>query len=45
MVKLSEFIVPTNAQTDWLNITGQVQKAVTSSGISEGICVVFTPHK
>ena len=44
MVKLSEFIVPTNAQTDWLNITGQVQKAVTASGISEGICVVFTPH-
>jgi len=44
MVKLSEFIVPTNALTDWLNITSQVQKAVTASGISEGICVVFTPH-
>ena len=44
MIKLSEFIIPTNAQTDWLNITGQVQKAVTASGISEGICVVFTPH-
>ena len=44
MVNLSELSIQTNAQTDWLNITNQVQKAVAASGISEGICVVFTPH-
>jgi len=44
MVTLSEFNVQTNSQTDWINITSQVKKAVADSGISEGICVVFTPH-
>jgi len=44
MVYLSEFTVQTNARTDWLNITSHVQKAVSASGINEGICVVFIPH-
>jgi len=44
MTKLSEFNVKTNGQTDWINITSQVQKEVASSGVSEGICVVFVPH-
>ncbi|MCL2214118.1 MAG: secondary thiamine-phosphate synthase enzyme YjbQ [Treponema sp.] len=44
MVNLCEFTVHTNTQTDWLNITSQVQKAVAASGVNEGICVVFTPH-
>ena len=44
MVSLSEFNVQTNTQTDWFNITDNVQKAVASSGIKEGICVIFTSH-
>jgi secondary thiamine-phosphate synthase enzyme len=41
---LSEFSVRTDGQTDWINITGEVKKAVSASGVREGICVVFTPH-
>jgi len=44
MTSLSEFIIHTNSQTDWLNITGQVQKVVSASGVQEGVCVVFVPH-
>jgi secondary thiamine-phosphate synthase enzyme len=44
MTTLSDFTVRTNGQTDWLNITQQVQKAVTASGVQEGLCVVFVPH-
>jgi len=44
MTTLSEFSVKTGGQTDWINITNQVQKIVFSSGVSEGICVVFIPH-
>jgi len=41
---LSSFIVRTSLQTEWLNITAEVQHAVKDSGVSEGICVVFIPH-
>jgi secondary thiamine-phosphate synthase enzyme len=41
---LSVFNVVTKAQNEWLNITANVQKAVSSSGVREGICVVFVPH-
>jgi len=44
MVNLSEFTINTKTQTDWCNITNQVQKSVAASGIKEGICVIFTPH-
>jgi len=44
MTTLSDFSVRTGGQTDWLNITGEVQKAVSASGVREGICVVFVPH-
>jgi secondary thiamine-phosphate synthase enzyme len=44
MTTLSEFNVRTNGQTDWINITSEVQKAVSASGVREGICVVFVPH-
>jgi secondary thiamine-phosphate synthase enzyme len=44
MTTLSDFSVRTGGQTDWINITSQVQKAVTASGVQEGICVVFIPH-
>ena len=44
MTTLSDFNVRTGGETDWINITGEVQKAVAASGVSEGICVVFIPH-
>ena len=44
MTILREFNIRTSGQTDWVNITGEVQKAVAASGVNEGICVVFIPH-
>jgi len=44
LMSLHDLTVRTGGETDWLNITGEVQKAVTASGVSEGICVVFVPH-
>jgi secondary thiamine-phosphate synthase enzyme len=44
MTTLSEFSVRTGGQTDWINITPEVQKIVAASGVREGICVVFVPH-
>ena len=44
MTNLSSFSVRTSRQDEWLNITGEVERAVTASGVSEGICVVFVPH-
>ncbi|MFP4498268.1 MAG: secondary thiamine-phosphate synthase enzyme YjbQ [Vulcanimicrobiota bacterium] len=39
-----EFGIRTNSRSELQDITGQVQKAVTESGIKDGICVVYTPH-
>ena len=44
MTTLSEFSVRTGGTTDWINITGEVQKKVAASNVREGICVVFVPH-
>ena len=44
MTELTEFSVHSKQVNQWLNITSDVQKAVTTSGIKEGICVVFIPH-
>jgi len=41
---LSCFNVRSGGETDWINITGEVQKTVAASGVREGICVVFVPH-
>ena len=44
MTTLGEFSVRTGGATDWINITGEVQKIAAASGVREGICVVFVPH-
>ena len=44
MTSLSSFNVRTARQSEWINITAEVQKIVAASGVNEGICVVFTPH-
>ena len=44
MTSLHEFSVRTTKKNEWINISGEVQKAAAASGVSEGICVVFVPH-
>lgn len=44
MMALSVFNVRTGGKSDWINITAEVQKIVSASGVEEGICVVFVPH-
>lgn len=41
---LKEITIQTNTQTHILDITAQVQKVVSESGITEGLCCVFVPH-
>lgn len=41
LVKLS---VRTNKRVEFVDITAEVEKVVTSSGIKDGICVVYVPH-
>jgi secondary thiamine-phosphate synthase enzyme len=44
MTSLSEFTLKTSKKDEWINITGEVRKAVAASGVREGICLVFVPH-
>lgn len=36
--------VKTNDQTEFIDITGQVQQALKDSGIRDGLCHIFVPH-
>ena len=38
------FSVPTGSRMEFVDITGQVQKEVARSGISNGICYIYNPH-
>ena len=44
MTFLAAFNVHSSAQHQWIDISREVQNAVSASGIVEGICVVFVPH-
>jgi secondary thiamine-phosphate synthase enzyme len=41
---LKEITIKTNTRAQILDITAQVQKVVSESGITEGLCCVFIPH-
>jgi secondary thiamine-phosphate synthase enzyme len=41
---VTEFSVRTSQHTQFIEITRQVQVAVSESGIRDGVCVVFVPH-
>ena len=41
LIKLN---ITTLKHTQMINITEMIQKAVTESGVKEGICTVFIPH-
>ncbi|MBS1251515.1 MAG: hypothetical protein MAG451_00548 [Anaerolineales bacterium] len=36
--------VSTGSKTEFVDITSQVQDAVTEAGVEEGVCYVFVPH-
>lgn len=36
--------VKTNAATEFVDITAEVQQAVSASGIGDGWCVLYVPH-
>jgi len=38
------FAVSTSRTMQFSDITAQVQKGVTASGIADGVCVVYNPH-
>ena len=44
MVKLSEFVLYTKKQTEYINITDRVKKLVEESGIKDGVVFVITAH-
>ena len=39
-----EFTVATRSRTDFLDVTGEVQAAVTELEIADGVVLVFVPH-
>ena len=41
---IKEIQLSTKELQDWYNITGEVQKVVTESGVLEGFCLVHNPH-
>ena len=41
---MKEIILKTSRRIELIDITAQVAEAVRSSGIREGICVVYCPH-
>jgi secondary thiamine-phosphate synthase enzyme len=38
------FDVSTRSQTELQDITSQIQRAVSESGVREGVCYVYVPH-
>ena len=36
--------IKTKSQTELIDITPEIQKAVNSSGITDGLCLVYVPH-
>jgi secondary thiamine-phosphate synthase enzyme len=41
---MKEFKVSTRARDAFIDITGEVRKAVAESGVSDGVCQIFIPH-
>jgi secondary thiamine-phosphate synthase enzyme len=38
------FSVQSRTRTEFIDITSQVQDAVTTAGLTEGVCMVYVPH-
>lgn len=45
MGKLSgKLSVPTSSHMEFIDITSEVQRAVTDSGVRDGVCYIYNPH-
>ena len=44
MAKMFEYPVITNSRTEFVNIDNLIQKAISDSGVKDGMCLVFVPH-
>lgn len=40
----TEISVKTKNRNEFINITSDIQSAITKSGIKEGVCHIFVPH-
>lgn len=41
---MTEIAVRTSQHAQFVEITGEVERVVTESGINDGVCTVFVPH-
>ena len=41
---MNELVVKTNQHTEFVEITGDVQRLVDKSGVKEGVCTCFVTH-
>ena len=41
---MTELTVTTNQSAQFLDITGEVQRAISAAGVEDGVCIVFVPH-
>jgi len=41
---MQSFSVRTSKRTEFIDITSEVQGAVSAIGVEEGVCIVFVPH-
>lgn len=39
-----KFSVPTSSHMEFIDITSEVQRAVSDSGVQDGVCYVYNPH-
>lgn len=41
---MKQISVSTRSHTEFVDITGQVQRVVADSGVQDGVCQVYVPH-
>jgi len=41
---MQQLTVQTHSQTEMIDITGQVQAAITAAGFQNGLCMLYVPH-
>jgi secondary thiamine-phosphate synthase enzyme len=44
MVRSATIQVPTRRRSEWVDITADVGRVVQQSGVTDGVCVVSSPH-
>jgi secondary thiamine-phosphate synthase enzyme len=44
MAKIESIRVRTDRRTQFLDVTNEVQSAVTESGVKQGVCYLYVPH-